>query len=220
MSRKKTPRFELSKRLDNVLEPGKALFEEIKGHWRQDFFKNDNPIVLELGCGKGEYTVGLAGIFPEKNFIGVDIKGDRIAVGAKKAFDAQMSNVGFLRTKIHDLVHFFAPNEVAEIWVTFPDPHPLQSGIKKRLTYPRFLALYQEILQAEGLFHLKTDSTLLFEYSLEVLQEMAVQDLIYTDNLYASELNVRHYGIKTRFEELFTAKGFDIKYLACRLNKQ
>ncbi len=220
MSRKKTPRFELSKRLDNVLEPGKVLFDEIKGNWHHAFFKNTNPIVLELGCGKGEYTVGLAGIFPEKNFIGIDIKGDRIAVGAKKAFDAQMPNVGFLRTKIHDLVNFFAPNEVAEIWVTFPDPHPLKSGIKKRLTYPRFLALYQEILQADGLFHLKTDSTLLFEYSLDILQEMVVRDLIYTDNLYASELNVRHYGIKTRFEELFTAKGFDIKYLSCRFNKQ
>jgi tRNA (guanine-N7-)-methyltransferase len=138
VSRKKSDRFALSKALSNVLESGKPLYETIKGQWNEIMFEKKQPIVLELGCGKGEYTVGLAQIFPEKNFIGVDIKGDRIAVGAKFANENSLLNVAFLRTKIHQLLDFFEKDEISEIWITFPDPQPLKSGIKRRLTNPRF----------------------------------------------------------------------------------
>ncbi|MDI9879726.1 tRNA (guanosine(46)-N7)-methyltransferase TrmB [Flectobacillus longus] len=216
MSRKKSDRFALSRALSNVLESGKPLYETIKGQWNEIMFEKKQPIVLELGCGKGEYTVGLAQIFPEKNFIGVDIKGDRIAVGAKFANENSLSNVAFLRTKIHQLLDFFEKDEITEIWITFPDPQPLKSGIKRRLTNPRFLELYKEILKNDGLLHLKTDSELLFDYTLEVLLAFGVEELAYTKDLYNSELNIRHYGIKTRFEQIFTEKGYNINYLSAK----
>ena len=216
MSRKKEGRFALNRVLPNVLEEGKPLFETIKGKWNDIMFEKRQPIVLELGCGKGEYTVGLAQVFPDKNFIGIDIKGDRIAVGAKFANENSLTNVAFLRIKIHQLLDFFEENEVDEIWITFPDPQPLKSGIKRRLTNPRFLQLYKHALKSDGLLHLKTDSTLLFDYTLEVLPEFGVEELIYTKDLYTSELNVRHHGIKTRFEQIFTEKGYNINYLSTR----
>ena len=139
MGRKKAIRFEQVKYNANVLEPGDELFERIKGNWNSIFFQNNKPIILEIGCGKGEYTIGLARLFPEKNFIGIDIKGDRIAVGSNQAIEQDLKNVGFLRIKVQDLMSFFDENEVSEIWITFPDPQPLESGIKKRLTNDRFL---------------------------------------------------------------------------------
>jgi len=217
MSRKKEIRFKENQEQYNVIQDGKPLFEAIKGNWNKVFFKNDNPIVLELGCGKGEYTVGLARLFPDKNFIGIDIKGDRIAVGSSKAIEENLQNVAFLRTKAHDLENFFIENEVSEIWITFPDPHHLQSGIKRRMTNQRFLEIYRKIITESGFLHLKTDNKPFFEYSLTTLQEFGVDNLIFTDNLYQSDLNVRHYGIKTRFEEIFTNKGFSINYLFCQL---
>ncbi|MDZ7898850.1 MAG: tRNA (guanosine(46)-N7)-methyltransferase TrmB [Arcicella sp.] len=215
MSRKKARRFVEARENINVLESGNELFEIIKGNWNGGFFKNENPIVLEVGCGKGEYTVGLAKIFPEKNFIGIDIKGDRIAVGSNYAIENNLTNVGFLRTKVHDILNFFGEGEVSEIWITFPDPQPLKSGIKKRLTNERFLEMYKSILNLNGTLHLKTDSELLFDYTLDTIRIFGTKNLVLTKDLYNSDLNIRHFGIKTRFEEIFTEKGFLINYLSC-----
>lgn len=216
MSRKKSIRFVQAKNNPNVLEPGNELFERIKGNWHSIFFQNDKPIVLEIGCGKGEYTIGLAKLFPDKNFIGIDIKGDRIAVGSNIAIEQSLKNVGFLRIKIQDLMSFFDENEVSEIWITFPDPQPLKSGIRKRLTNDRFLEMYKSIIIEDGLIHLKTDSTLFFDYTLERIRAFGMDALEYTNDLYQSNLNVRHFGIKTRFEDIFTKKGFLINYLSCK----
>jgi tRNA (guanine-N7-)-methyltransferase len=215
MSRKKEIRFKQIQDNDNVIQEGKPYFDSIRGNWNEQFFKNSNPIVLELGCGKGEYTVGLARLFPDKNFIGIDIKGDRIAVGSNKAILDGLSNVGFLRAKAHDLNNFFLENEVSEIWITFPDPHHLQSGVKRRMTNERFLEIYKKIIKEDGSLHLKTDNKPFFDYSLQTLIDFGVKELTHTFDLYQSDLNVRHYGIKTRFEEIFTAKGFSINYLSC-----
>ncbi|MEA5458601.1 tRNA (guanosine(46)-N7)-methyltransferase TrmB [Arcicella sp. LKC2W] len=215
MGRQKEVRFKQIQENSNVLQEGKPLFKLIKGNWGDSFFKNSNPIVLELGCGKGEYTVGLGRLFPEKNFIGIDIKGDRIAVGSNQAIHEGLTNVGFLRAKAHDLENFFTENEVSEIWITFPDPHHLQSGVKRRMTNERFLEIYSTIIKDSGLLHLKTDCRPFFDYSLETLTNFGVNNLIHTNDLYKSDLNVSHYGIKTRFEEIFTEKGFSINYLVC-----
>jgi tRNA (guanine-N7-)-methyltransferase len=215
MSRKKSKRFAQARENFNVLEPGNELFSEINGNWNKLFFKNQNPIVLEIGCGKGEYTIGLAKLFPEKNFIGIDIKGDRIAVGSNKAIEHNLNNVGFLRIKVQELLNFFNENEVSEIWITFPDPQPLKSGIKKRLTNERFLEMYKNILSLNGILHLKTDSEILFDYSLETIKSFGTKNLVFTKDLYNSDLKVQHFGIKTRFEEIFTEKGFLINYLFC-----
>ncbi len=216
MSRKKNIRFKEIEKNINVIQEGKLFFNTIKGNWLRLFFKNDNPIILEIGCGKGEYTVGLAKLFPEKNFIGIDIKGDRIAVGSNQAIENSLGNVAFLRTKVHDLEKFFNENEISEIWITFPDPHSLHSGVRRRMTNKRFLIIYKKLLNEKGLLHLKTDNEALFDFSIDTLTDFGVSDFIQTKDLYNSELNVRHYGIKTRFEEKFTAKGFNINYLSCK----
>lgn len=216
MSRKKKIRFNEIQENFNVIQKGKTLFDTIKGFWLSDFFKNNNPVVLELGCGKGEYTVGLATLYPNKNFIGVDIKGDRIAVGSNQAIEKSLNNVAFLRTKVHDLENFFDENEISEIWITFPDPHVSQSGVRKRMTHQRFLEIYRKLLNDDGVLHLKTDNESFFDYSVDVLSTFGVQDFVQTRDLYTSDLNMRHHGIKTRFEEKFTDKGFNINYLACR----
>lgn len=218
MGRKKANRFLQNVSNENVLQEEKPLFKNIKGNWNQLFFKNTNPIVVEIGCGKGEYTVGLARLFPELNFVGLDIKGDRIAVGSKIALQENLTNVGFLRIKAHDICQFFGESEVQEIWITFPDPHHLQSGIKRRLTNERFLEEYKKILKPKGLIHLKTDSEDFFDYSVESLKSFGVENLTSTKDLYNSDLNVRHFGIKTRFEQIFTDKGFSIKYLSCEFS--
>ncbi|GAA4409813.1 tRNA (guanosine(46)-N7)-methyltransferase TrmB [Nibrella viscosa] len=214
--RRKLIRFQQNWESPNVIETGKPLFRTIKGTWREEYFKNNNPIVLELACGKGEYTVGLANAYPDKNFIGVDIKGDRIARGSQAALAGGLTNVAFLRTDIRYLLEFFAEGEVDEIWITFPDPQPRDKQEKHRLTYPYFLAIYSTILSSRGKLHLKTDNTAFFDYSLQVLPENGFTDLVYTHDLYSSSLNNIHLGIKTKYEELFYNKGFSIKYLQCK----
>lgn len=216
MSRKKNIRFKEIEINSNVIQEGKPLFETVKGNWEEVFFKNKNPIILELGCGKGEYTVGLAKLFADRNFIGIDIKGDRIAVGSNQALELGLHNVGFLRAKVHDLANFFNQDEISEIWITFPDPHSLQSGIRRRMTNERFLKIYKSLLNQEGRLHLKTDNEAFFDYSIESLNKFGAFNFIQTKDLYKSELNIIHYGIKTRFEEKFTAKGFNINYLSCQ----
>ncbi|PQA58212.1 tRNA (guanosine(46)-N7)-methyltransferase TrmB [Siphonobacter curvatus] len=217
MSRQKLHFFAHNAQTDNVLEPPKPLFYAIKGHWHDQFFKNENPLIVEIGCGKGEYTVGLGKVFPDKNFVGVDMKGDRMARGSKQAIHAGLTNIGFLRTIVQDVELYFAPNEVDELWVTFPDPRPRNRDIKRRLTHPRFLRMYASMLKEGGIFHLKTDSDSLFDYTLETLQAFGCENLIYTRDLYQSELNMRHFGIKTRYETLFYEQGYSIKYLSCNL---
>ena len=218
--RSKLKRFAENVHRDNILEPGKDKYENIKGNWHKHF-ENDNPIVVELGCGRGEYTIGLADYYRDHNFIGVDIKGDRIWVGSTQAMEQKLTNVAFLRTHILMLEKFFEPNEVAEIWITFPDPRPKKRDIKRRLTSPRFMKMYQNILKQDGWIKFKTDSTSLFEYTLEIIEqkEILVKDLSYTFDLYQSEFVDEHHGIKTKYEQIFSEKGEKIKYMKFRFPK-
>ena len=186
----------------------------LKGRWHSDYFKNSNPIVLELGCGKGEYTIGLSENNHSKNYIGVDIKGNRIWVGAKYAIENNLNNVAFLRTRIDFIEHCFLENEIDEIWITFPDPQPQSTRKRSRLTNPLFLNRYKKILKKGGLIHLKTDSTSLYEYTLQVIEENKNLIIWQTDNLYQNCPDNRQelIQIKTHYEKLFTDKGENIKY--------
>jgi len=185
----------------------------IKGHWHEKVFKNQNPIVLELGCGKGEYTIALSQRYPDKNFIGVDIKGARLWKGAKYATENALPNVAFLRTRIEFITSLFAENEVSEIWVTFADPQPNKP--KKRLTSHQFLAKYKTFLKPDGIIHLKTDSILLHESTLEVIREGGHKLLEANNDIYAPESHVAEEitSIKTFYESQFLAKGMPITYL-------
>ncbi|RXK52425.1 tRNA (guanosine(46)-N7)-methyltransferase TrmB [Aquirufa rosea] len=219
MSRKKEVKYGLAIRSPWVIQSGKEFFETCRGKWNEVYFKNNQPIVLELGCGRGEYSLGLAKLFPHKNFIGIDIKGDRLAAGARQAEAEGLNNVVFLRIPIQYLAEFFQENEVDEIWVTFPDPRPKDRDEKKRLTFPFFLEKYHRVLKSQGILHLKTDSTSFFTYSLEQLEQEPWKILVQTWDLYQSAWNEEHYGIKTRFEDMFYQKGFSIKYLRAINNK-
>ncbi len=218
MSRKKLIRFEENKIRPNILEEGKDLYQTVKGNWNRDFFQNPNPITLELACGRGEYTTGLAAVYPERNFIGIDVKGDRLWRGSSAALEQNLTNAAFLRAQVHQLDAFFAPTEIEEIWIVFPDPRPRLSDGKRRLTHPRFLEMYRRLLPDGGLVHLKTDSTLLFDYTLEMLQKFSIKDLAYTSDLYASELLPLHWGIQTHYEHIFTRRGFTVNYLQFRFS--
>jgi tRNA (guanine-N7-)-methyltransferase len=215
--KRKQERFKIIEENHNVVEPSKPAYETIRGKWRSDFFKNPNPITLELACGRGEYTIGLAKLFPHRNVIGVDIKGERIWKGSSMALEEQLDNAGFLRTHILMIANFFEPGEVNEIWLTFPDPRPRKRDIKRRLTSPRYLEIYKALLQPGGFVRLKTDNTQLFEYTLEQLQLRSdITDLIFTSDIYASDLKKECFDIKTRYEQEFTQKGEKIKYLRFR----
>ncbi|MEQ8362913.1 MAG: tRNA (guanosine(46)-N7)-methyltransferase TrmB [Cyclobacteriaceae bacterium] len=210
----KLARFKTISERDNVLEPGKELYFNIKGNWNKIQFKNDNPITIELACGRGEYSVGMAELFPGRNFVGIDVKGDRIWKGSTWAVEKKLENVAFLRAQIHTLENFFNENEVAEIWLTFPDPRPKKRDIKRRLSNNRFLNLYKKVLKPDGLFRLKTDNTDLFDFTLEELRERNdISDLQTTFDVYQSEFKDEVLGIKTRYEEMFAKKGETIKYL-------
>jgi tRNA (guanine-N7-)-methyltransferase len=213
MPRRKLQRFQENADRTNIIEPGKPLYEQIKGNWHQAYFQNQYPITVELGCGRGEYTTGLAPHFPYKNFVGVDVKGDRIWKGSVVAETQQLKNVAFLRTYITQLDKFFAPGEIGEIWIPFPDPRPRDSDDKRRLTHPRFLSLYRQLLMPEGIVHFKTDDADLFEFTLGILKEQPIKDFLCTHNLYESNLMHYHFGIQTRFEQKFVQKGRTIHYL-------
>lgn len=213
MGQKKLQRFAEIKTFGNVLEYPK----DIAGVWK-DHFKNQNPVTLELACGKGEYAVELARLHKNRNFIGVDIKGNRLWVGAKKALDAGLSNVAFIRSQIERINEYFQKGEVAEIWITFPDPQLRVSKAKKRLTHPRFLRLYQQFLAGDGFVHLKTDSPDLYLFTKQVIalyQLQLVEDL---DNVYAAENIGEELKIKTHYESLDIAKSERIHYLKFRIN--
>ncbi len=213
MARKKRIQFSANQQADNIIQDGKPLFGTIKGNWHKDFFHNQNPIVVELACGRGEYTTGLAKIFPEKNFVGVDIKGNRIWTGSKIAIENNLENVGFLRTQIQNLEYFFAEGEIAEIWLTFPDPRPKGNDERRRLTHTRFLRMYRRLLQKGGFFNFKTDNAGLFAYSLSEVLRYPLSFFTYTHHLYRSPLQALHYGITTNYEQKFVAKGHIVQYL-------
>ena len=215
MTRQKKRRFAENKLRPNLVESGKDFYDEIKGKWHLKVFTNQQPIVLELGCGKGEYTLGLAQTFPNRNHIGVDIKGDRLWVGSGIALREGIQNAAFLRTQIQFLEHFFKKGEIEEIWVTFPDPRPKAKDDKRRLTAPRFLAIYQNLLKPDGWLKFKTDNTELFNYTLELINKnrISVKNLAFTHDLYNSEYVFEHYEIKTKYERKFAALGETIKYL-------
>ena len=211
MGQKKLQRFADIKNFSNVLEYPVAM----QGKWNS-FFKNDNPIVLELACGRGEYTVGLSALFSEKNFIGVDVKGNRMYIGAKKCLEANINNAAFLRTQITLLTDYFNPAEVDEIWITFPDPQLRTSKAKKRLTHPAFLRLYRQILQPNGCIHLKTDSPKLYAFTkqvIEMYQLLLVEDC---NDVYASNPS-ESLRIKTHYEALDIAGSNTIYYLQFQL---
>ncbi len=183
---------------------------KLKGKWHSHF-KNDNPIVLEIGCGKGEYTVGLGELYPDKNFIGVDIKGARIYTGATDALSKKLDNVAFIRTKVELLDCFFNNNEVSEIWITFPDPQMKKTT--KRLTSSRYLHLYNNILKENGIIHLKTDSNFLYTYTEILLKDNNVNTIINTNDLYNSGFVNNDLSIKTFYENQFFSQGIPIKYI-------
>ncbi|MEY3645370.1 MAG: tRNA ((46)-N(7))-methyltransferase [Bacteroidota bacterium] len=220
MSRRKTYKYEWAEALANVIQSPKDFFDHCQGKWLTDYFQNSNPIVLELGCGRGEYTNGLGQLFPGKNFIGVDIKGDRLAAGGRQAEAMQLKNVAFLRIQIQFIEDFFLPNEIDEIWITFPDPRMKDRDEKKRLTFPFFLAKYLRLLKPGGIIHLKTDSEPFFDYSLEQFRAHQLPILAETKDLYTSEWNEDHFGIKTRFEKIWFDKGFTINYARAENKKE
>lgn len=191
---------------------------EMKSHWGEKYFNNNKPIVLELACGRGEYSVAMGKAFPEKNFIGVDIKGARIYQGAKKALESKLENVAFLRTKIELIEHFFEKNEVSEIWITFPDPFLRDSKSNKRLTSAYFLAHYRQILKKDGIIHLKTDDSTLYDFTLEVLQEDKKAKILYhDDDIYSKPLYDPALEIKTYYEVKHLANAKTIKYIKFQL---
>jgi tRNA (guanine-N7-)-methyltransferase len=212
--KRKLERFRIIEERENVIERTKDIYDNIKGKWRSYYFRNNNPITLELACGRGEYSVNLAKRFPEKNFIGVDIKGERIWKGSTLALENQLNNVAFLRTPILLIENFFEPGEINEIWITFPDPRPRKRDIKRRLTSPRYMDIYKKLVKQGSYIRLKTDNSQLYSYTLEETQSRNdIADLQFTDDLYSSELRTECFDIRTRYEEMFAAKGEKIKYM-------
>lgn len=224
--KKKLIRFADMKTMSCVFEPSMEDCQSenypLKGKWRQEYFHNTNPIILELGCGKGEYSVGLGRKYPDKNYIGIDIKGARMWYGAKTVLENQMTNVAFLRTRIDFVGAFFGPSEIDEIWLTFSDPQPHKPN--KRLSSKHFTDLYKRFLKPGGLVHLKTDSDLLFESTLEQIEENKFELLEKTWDLYGEmpetlDPDTREIlHIKTHYETLFSAKGFKIKYCKFKIH--
>jgi tRNA (guanine-N7-)-methyltransferase len=226
VGKNKLAHFEENELFEHVFEPpfGDAFHDTspLKGNWNS-FFRNKHPLVLELGCGKGEYTVGLARLNPKTNYIGVDIKGARIWRGAKTVEEEQLKNAAFLRTKIEFIPSFFAENEVTEIWLTFSDPQKKDKREKHRLTHPRFLKKYQQILQDTGWVHVKTDSRFLMEYCLTVLDELSIKPAIASFDIYGKDWEILTHkeqealGIRTFYEKKFMATGSKIHYLKFQL---
>ena len=216
MTKRKLQRFAENDTFPNVIQP-KIIYppvdHELKGKWNEQFFRNDHRIVLELGCGRGEYTVNLATMFPQNNYIGVDFKGARLWRGAKSAIENKMDHVAFLRIQIQRIESYFAAGEVSEIWITFPDPQPQKSRERKRLTSPRFLDMYKNILSKNGIIHLKTDDEGLYEYTKEIINQNNFLLLASTNDLYNSEICDDVLRIKTTYEKIFMNKGSKINYL-------
>ncbi len=228
--KKKLKQFADVHRFPNVLEPSLSdvlvkksppVFKDhpIKGNWNRDFFANNNPITLELACGKGEYTVALSEMYPQRNFLGIDIKGARIWRGAKTLLEQNRTNAGFLRTRIDFITSFFAPGEVDEIWITFPDPQPQKNRERKRLTSKMFIDRYRQFLRPDGVIHLKTDNAFFFNYTLEQIAENGYRLHFVSHDIYneLDRLNDPNLAeimqVKTHYEKIFTKVGHVIQYL-------
>lgn len=220
MAKNKLAKFAEMEELSNVFQPRhEEIFRtdyKLKGKWNTEVFQNNHPIVLEIGCGKGEYTVELGKLYSEKNFIGLDIKGARMWKGAKMAAEEGMNNVAFLRMYAELLEFAFAPGEIAEIWITFPDPQMAKA--RKRLTGTRFLELYRKILSAGALIHLKTDSPFLYAYTTELIKINRLPVSVQTDDLYGGGYEDKILGIKTFYEKQWLSRGKKIKYIRFSLN--
>jgi tRNA (guanine-N7-)-methyltransferase len=217
VSKNKLEKFAENATFPNFFQPSQVDVMEsdfvLKGKWRTDYFKNDNPIILELACGRGEYTVGLAAKYPNKNFIGIDRKGARMWKGCKESLQARLSNAAFLRTQIGLIKYFFAQSEVDEIWLTFPDPHVARSKVNKRLTSPLFLDFYKHILKSNGLIHLKTDSEPLYEYTLEVIENLQYKLIEKNTDIHAATPIDDDLQIQTHYETRWRKEGMPIKYI-------
>ncbi len=215
MSKGKLQKFSEMKSFPNVVQPSfREVFHKdfiLKGKWNIDFFARDLPLILELGCGKGEYSVEMAKMFHESNFLGVDIKGARIWKGAKTALSDKMENVGFIRTRIDFINSFFSGNEVSEIWITFPDPQLKKAG--KRLTSAKFLNMYKSFLKVEGTIHLKTDSSELYDYTLAIIKRNHLKIEFATNNLYTTHAQDKVLNIKTFYEKMWLEQGLNIHYI-------
>jgi tRNA (guanine-N7-)-methyltransferase len=209
---------------DNVIQPeiGDVSVKDhsLKGKWKIEMFRNENPVILELGCGKGEYTVGLATRFPQNNYIGIDIKGARMWRGAKTSNEQELSNVAFLRTRIEFINSFFSADEVDEIWITFPDPHPGMRNANKRLTSPWFLNIYRKFLKNDGVIHLKTDNTELYNFTKSVVSYNNLEMVFDSNDLYSASLPDDILSIRTHYENIFLKDGLKINYLSFRLDKE
>lgn len=208
----------------NVFQPGapgkSGIPHPLKGTWNKEIFGNTNPLVLELGCGRGEYTTGLALRFPKKNFIGIDIKGARMWRGAKTAIEKELKNVAFLRTRIEFIDSFFTRGEVDEIWITFPDPHPGKKNSNKRLTCPWFLNTYRNFLKDNGIIHLKTDNTELFNYTENLLLRNNIEITRATRDLHSENPDDDILAIRTHYEDKFISQGLKISYLSFILSRE
>lgn len=222
MGKGKLAKFADMKEFPHVFEYPYSVADDVpfdmKGHWGSDFFHNDNPIILELGCGRGEYTIGLARMYPDKNFIGVDIKGARMWTGATTAFKEGMKNVAFLRTNIEIIERFFAAGEVSEIWLTFSDPQ--MKKVTKRLTSTYFMNRYRKFLVPDGLVHLKTDSNFMFTYTKYMIAENKLPVEFMTEDLYHSGLVDDILGIQTYYEQMWIDRGLNIRYIKFRLPQE
>ena len=220
MSKGKLEKFEEVSAFENTLEltdfQGNGS-EKPKGQWRSDIFENDNPIVLELACGKGTYTLELARRNPNKNYLGIDIKGDRIWRGAKTALDEGLDNVRFMRMYIDHLEEYFAPDEIDDVWITFPDPYPRSPDSNKRLTSPKFLAIYQQVLKPDATIQFKTDDDDLFSFTKEVVDETGCEVLDLVEDIYQERPDDELITIKTNYEKSHLAKGRTISYLKFKL---
>ncbi len=213
MGRTKLKRFDYNQIANNVVQVKEGDIEGIAGKWNEVMFEKKQPIVLEIGCGFGDYTIGVATQFPDRNCIGVDVKGSRLFKGAKHAIDNGLKNVAFLRTHIHEIEKCFALGEVDEFWITFPDPRPRDRDIRRRLVFPRYLQLYRNISRVGAVVNLKTDSYEFYLYALEVCKENNLQIIASTDDLYQSDLLPMCLGIQTEYEKRYLEQGIKINYL-------
>jgi len=213
MSRRKLKRFEEIKTFTNTFE----YPLEMKGKWNDLHFKNDNPIILELGCGKGEYTVGLSDLYQGKNFIGIDLKGSRLWKGAKICTMENRVNAAFIRSRIELIEHYFNPGEIEEIWITFPDPQPRDKWEKKRLTSPGYLNLYKKLMKQGGLIHLKTDNSFLYDYTLTTAKKLDLCIEFHHNDVYGVPDGDAFLFIETTYERIFKQKGATIKYIRIRI---
>ncbi len=224
MGKNKLARWTELGAFDKVIQPEigdvSAKNHQLKGQWKKKIFRNENPVILELGCGKGEYTTGLANRFPDNNYIGIDIKGARMWRGAKTANELKLPNVAFLRTRIEFINSFFAGNEVHEIWITFPDPHPGGRNSNKRLTSPWFLNSYRLFLKNNGIIHLKTDNVELYNYTKTVVIHNNLKIISDAGDLYSENLSDDTLSIRTHYEKMFLDEGRKISYLSFRLKKE